>query len=702
MSENPLETALRFHQAGNLAEAGRLYSDILRADPRHLEALYRLALLQFQSGRFSDAEGLFAAAIRFYSDIPELFYGRGCALQAMRRFEEALASFARALVLRPNYVEARNNRGVTLLKMKRYQEALATFDMLTASDDYGRALILNNRAAALLGLKRFSEALDCSEKSLALKPDQAQSLSTYAAALSMLGRHDEALASYDKSLALDPSNPEVRNSRADMLVMLRRFEAAMGDYERLLREGYDVEYVRGNLAICRMHCCDWRELATLKSGMETGLQAGRAVLQPFGSLMLTESASDQLKSARIWVADRFPKQPPLYKGERYNHERIRVAYVSGDFRNHPVASLMADVLESHDRSRVEIVAMSFGLNDGSAMRGRLKKAFDRFIDIEGMGDQDAAQTLKEMEIDIAIDLSGYTGASRSTIFAMRPAPIQVNYLGYPGTLGADYIDYIIADRIVVPEQHQPFYAEKVVYLPGSCHPSGSRPIAASAPSRADAGLLETGFVFCCFNNSYKFTPEMFDIWMRLLKTVDGSVLWLSEPNAAASSNLRREAEARGIASDRLVFAPFLPTIDEHLARLKLADLFLDTLPYNAHTTASDALKMGVPVLTTPGATFAGRVAASLLHAVGLPELIAPSLSEYEALALKLAREPEALALLTSKLEQNRRTSPLFDATRHSRDLEAAFAAMYERFRQGAAPGPIVIGKSPVAGSSGFA
>jgi predicted O-linked N-acetylglucosamine transferase (SPINDLY family) len=694
MNQTLLDAALRSHRAGNLAEAGRLYSEILRADPRHLEALYRFALLHFQIGRFADSERLFSVAIRFYPDVPELFYGRGCTLQALRRFEEALASFARALVLRPNYIEARNNKGVTLLKMKRYQEAFAAFDMLSANDDYGRALILNNRAAALLGLGRYGEALDCSEKSLALKPDQAQSLSTYAAALGMLGRHDDALASYEKSLALDPTNPEVRNSRADMLVMLKRFDAAMADYERLLQDGFDVEYIQGNLAICRLHCCDWHDLDGLKSGIDAGLKAGRAVLQPFGSLMLTNSPGDQLRSAKIWVADRFPKQPALTSGERHTHERIRVAYVSGDFRDHPVATLLADVFESHDRSRFETIAVSFGLDDQSATRKRLKTAFDRFIDIEGMSDLDAARMLKDMEVDIAVDLAGYTGASRGAIFAMKPAPVQVNYLGYPGTLGTDRIDYIIADRTVIPEQHRSSYAENIVVLPDTCHPAQLPKIAASTPARTDAGLPETGFVFACFNNSYKFNPETFDIWMRLLKGVDGSVLWLSEPNTAAKHNLRREAESRGLSPERLVFAPFLPAIDEHLARLKLADLFLDTLPYNAHTTASDALKVGVPVLTSPGETFAGRVAASLLQAVGLPELIAPSLSEYESLALKLAREPDVLARLRAKLEKARGTSPLFDVVRYTRHLEAAFAEMHERFQRGDVPGPIEVTPIP--------
>lgn len=688
MSEGLYETAVRLHQAGNLTEAGRLYSDVLRADPTHIDALYRLALLHLQSGRFRDSEQLFAVAIRLNQQVPELFYGRGCAQQSMQRYEESLASFARALALRPNYIEARNNRGVTLLKMKRYQDALATFEMLNATDDHGRSLIFNNRAAALLGLKRHGEALQCAEASLALKPDQPTALSTLAAVLAALGRYDDALARYDRSLALDPANPEVRNSRADMLLMLRRFEEAMADYERLMQAGYDFEYTLGNLAICRAHCCDWRDLALLKRDIEAGLRVGRRVLQPFGSLMLMNSPADQLQSARIWVADKFPPQPALYRGERYAHDRIRVAYVSGDLKAHPIASLMADVFDRHDRVRFETTAMSFGLDDGSAMRSRLKKAFDRFIDIEGMGDLDAARALKELEIDIAVDLTGFTGASRSAIFANRPAPIQVNFLGYPGTMGADYIDYIIADPIVIPEPRQSLYAETVVYLPDSYQPNGMRPVAAPMPARADVGLPESSFVFCSFNNSYKITPEIFAVWMRLLKAVPGSVLWLLEDNGAASRHLRREAQA-SVSPERLVFAPRVSQ-DEHLARHGLASLFLDTLPYNAHTTASDALKMGVPVLTVEGTTFAGRVAASLLHAAGLSELVTASLEEYEAMALKLAREPEALGVLRSKLEAARAVSPLFDTARYTQGLEAAFSAMYDRFRQGVPPGPITV------------
>ena len=339
---------------------------------------------------------------------------------------------------------------------------------------------------------------------------------------------------------------------------------------------------------------------------------------------------------------------------------------------------MAGVFEHHDRTKFETIAIAFLKDNTTAMRRRLKSAFHRFIEVQEQSDAEVAELLRRMEVDIAVDLMGFTGECRPGILAFRPAPVQVNYLGFPGTMGADYIDAIIADRTVIPEESVGDYSEAVVYLPDTYLPNdATRRIAERTPTRSEAGLPEKGFVFCSFNNSYKFTPELFDIWMRLLLAVEGSVLWVPEVNAAAVRNLRREAASRGIDEKRLVFAPFLSSAEDHLARLRLADLFLDTLPYNAHTTAADALWAGLPVLTTPGSTFAGRVAASLINAIGLPEMIAPSLETYEATALQLARDRTALAEIKAKLQRNRGTYALFDTARFTRNLETAYANLYE-------------------------
>ena len=360
--------------------------------------------------------------------------------------------------------------------------------------------------------------------------------------------------------------------------------------------------------------------------------------------------------------------------------------MSADLREHPVAHLISGMFERHDRSRFETIAISSGDDKPSPIRDRLKRSFDRFFDVNAMSDREVAKLIRELEVDIAVDLNGFTDGSRPDVFAYKPAPVQVNYLGYAGTLGQDYCDYIIADRFVIPEESRGDYAEKVVYLPDSFMVNDAgRKISAQTPSRAEAGLPEKGFVFCCFNNAYKITPDVFDVWMRLLGQVDGSVLWLSRANVHTLSNLRREAQARGIAADRLVFAPRLPLNEDHLARVRLADLFLDTLYYNAHTTAADALWAGVPVLTCPGATFASRVAGSLLGAVALPELITTSPQEYETLALGLARDPARLAALRQRLARNRDACPLFDTDRFTRHIEAAYARMWQRTKRGERP-----------------
>jgi predicted O-linked N-acetylglucosamine transferase (SPINDLY family) len=412
-------------------------------------------------------------------------------------------------------------------------------------------------------------------------------------------------------------------------------------------------------------------------------------------LNMADSAAARLQCAVTFNRDKYPAaSEPLWRGERYAHDRIRVAYLSADFRQHPMAYSMAGVFDAHDRSRFKTIAISFGPDSQDPVRRRLETAFDCFRDVRTMVDRDIARLLRELEVDIAVDLMGYTNNSRPGVLAFRPAPVQVNYIGFAGTLGAEYIDYLIADRFVVPEVAQASYAEQVVYLPDTYWPTDDRvEVGEPGLGRAESGLPEDGFVFCCFNQNYKIAPPVFEVWMNLLRQVDGSVLWLVRDNADAERNLRQQAEDRGIVPQRLVFAPRV-SIEEYLARFRLADLFLDTLPFNAHTTAADALWAGLPLVTCPGSSFAARVAGSLLTAVGLPELITTSLPEYEALALSLAREPERLTGIRAKLVRNRGTFPLFDTNRFTRHIESAYRTMWERYQQGEPPAGFAVAPLP--------
>jgi protein O-GlcNAc transferase len=396
------------------------------------------------------------------------------------------------------------------------------------------------------------------------------------------------------------------------------------------------------------------------------------VIQPFVLMGYGDDAALQLRCAESLVRRFVPQRPALRDVRRYGHERVRLAYLSADFHQHPTARLMVELFERHDRSRFEVTAIAFGPDDGSPLRARLKKAFDRFEDVRGKSDAEVARMLRALEIDIAVDLNGHTAEGRPGIFAWRPAPVQVNYLVYPGTTGADFMDVILADRIALPADQQANMREKIVHLPDSYQANDATRIVPPPPSRTEAGLPDNGFVFCCFNNSWKLTAPMFDIWMRLLTQTDGSILWLLDgPHA---DNLRKEAKARGVDPARLVFAPKLPA-EQHLARHQLADLFLDTLPYNAHTTCSDALWAGLPMVTCYGKAFPGRVAASLLKAIGLPELVTATPQLYEALALELAQNPALLKATKDKLARNRITTPLFDSERFRKNIEAAYEAM---------------------------
>lgn len=706
-------------QKGNAATAEAFFSQAIRINPSDALAHSNLGNVLLALGRPQEALAAYDRALGLKPDFAGACNGRGNALLELGRPREAIASYDRAVALQPDYAEALNNRGNVLLGLKRAEEALADYDLalalhpdyldaingrgnvLLALDRpeealaaYHRALQLQpasleafiSRGNVLLRLKRLPEALASYEGALAIKPDYPEALYNRGNVLLELKRRDEALASYDRALAIRPDYADALYNRGGLLIDLRRFDDAARCYARLLEVAPGYDYALGYLLYAQLLCCDWAQYAHNVEKFDQWIREGKRAGRPFVSLIVSKRAADQLQCARRYVAEEHPAvAPPIWRGERYGHDRIRLAYVSFDFREQLLAYQIAGVIEHHDRTRIETTAISLHPRVRGGIQDRLRNAFERFVDVSNESDSGVAHLLRELEIDIALDLMGHTRGSRLGIFARRPAPLQVNF-NCPGTTGADYIDYIITDRIVVPPEHHPHYAEKVVYLPHTFQPNDSRrAVGGRTPTRAEAGLPEKGFVFCSFNTSYKFRPEMFDVWMRLLRKIEGSVLWLSSTGPAVAGNLRREAGARGVNPERLIFAPRVERMEDHLARQGLADLFLDTLPYNAQTTASDALWSGLPVLTCLGEALPGRVAASVLSAIGMPELITRSLEEYEALATLLAREPWRLRQVRARLADHRQTAPLFDTARYTRHLEAAFEQMWQMHERGEPP-----------------
>ncbi len=696
------------------------YDRALVVQPEMIAAMINRAMALAALQRLDDAIAGYDRALAIQPGNAWALTYRGLAQRGLGKPEKALADYDRALALDPAHVEAQYNRGVAMLDLQRAAEALAAFEAVMHAY-HGNAEMLNNRGVALWNLKRPAEALESYERALAIEPNFTEVWGNRGLALRDLMRYEEAIASFDQVLRLEPRNAVAWNSRANVLRdtkdyagaienysralemrpdyaeamvnrgyaywALKQYDAGMADVERGLAIDPDHPYGRGELLHVRMYSADWHDFVERKAELERLVRAGERAVQPFIFQAIAETPADAQACSRIWTDDKYPQIPSAAHDAalRKGREKIRIGYLSGEFRDQATAILMAGLYEHHDRDRFEITALDAGLNDNSAMRARLEKSFDRWIDISRLSDQEAAQAIRAAEIDILINLNGYFGASRMGVLAQRPAPVQINYLGFPATLGAPYIDYIVADRIVIPQDEQRFYDEQVVYLPGcyQANDNKGRPIAARS-GRAEAGLPAGGFVFCNFNTAYKLTPESFDIWMRILDRVEDSVLWLLESPAPFADNLRAEAEKRGVAAHRVIFAAELPT-DRHLARLQLADLFLDGLPYNAHTTASDALWAGVPLLTCKGTTFPGRVAASLLTAAGLPELVTETSADFEALAVKLAGDPKALKKLRDKLAKNKNSCALFDTDLFCRNIEAAYRTMWESWLAGEKP-----------------
>jgi predicted O-linked N-acetylglucosamine transferase (SPINDLY family) len=689
-----LAEAVKAYQAARFREASAACRQLLALDRRDIAALHLTGLLALQAGRNDTAVEVLTAAIRVSDQISDLHGALAEALQRLDRLDEAVVHYQRALALDPSYLDALYNYSNVLLKLRRYDDAVTHYDRaLALVPRFAEAF--NNRGHALFELGRPRQALADFEQALAIKPDFAAALANRGTALIEHKQYEEGVASCTAALALNPTETSALANRGNGLFELRRYAEAARDFEGLLAIDPDYPYAAGKALYCRLLSCDWAHYQRDISAIAATVQSGGRAAIPFMFLNMADSAAAHLQCAVTFSRDKYPAAAePLWRGERYAHERIRIAYLSADFRQHPMAYAMAGVFDAHDRSRFETIAISFGPDPQDPVRRRLETAFDCFRDVRTMVNRDIARLLRELEVDIAVDLMGYTNNSRPGILAFRPAPVQVNYIGFAGTFGTEYIDYLIADRFIVPEAAQASYAEQVVYLPDTYWPTDNRVrIGEPRLGRAEAGLPGEGFVFCCFNQNYKIAPPIFDVWMNLLRQVDGSALWLVRDNADAERNLRQQAEKRGIAPQRLVFAPRVP-IDEYLARFRLADLFLDTLPFNAHTTAADALWAGLPLVTCSGSSFAARVAGSLLTAVGLSELIATSLPEYEALALSLAREPEHLAGIRARLAHNRDTFPLFDTNRFTRHIESAYRTMWHRYQNGEPPAGFTVAPLP--------
>ena len=684
---HPNDASIQYNLAKALSDSGNdkdaltHHKKAVALAPNNPEAWLSYGKSASNLGRHDDALACYSSALSLMPDYAEALLNKGATLKELKKYEEAINFAEQALKINPDLAGAWSNKGSALKELKRYDEALAHYDKaLSLKPDYHEAWV--NKGATLHLLKHYDEALAHYDKALSLKPDYAESWSNKALTLNQLKHFDEALAHYDKALSLKPDYAEGWSNKALTLNQLKRYDEVIAHYDKALSLKSDIDWVYGDFFQTKMKICSWSGLAESLEDISKKVAANEKVIIPFPLLALNDDSVLHKKCSEIYIQDKYPLNPilgPLPK--RPKNEKIRIGYFSADFRDHPVSFLTTELYEIHDRSKFEIIAFSFGVDDKSPTRLRLSQAFNQFIDAGNMSEIEIAKLARDLQIDIAVDLGGHTQDSRTGIFANRAAPIQISYIGYLGTMGAEYYDYLLADETIIPDGLQKFYSEKIAYLPSYQANDRKRVISERIFTRQELGLPDHGFIFCCFNNNYKILPATFDGWMRILNAVEGSVLFLYADNEWAKANLIDEASLRGVDSARLVFGGRIPT-EEYLARYRVCDLFLDTFPYNAGTTASDALWAGLPVLSLMGQSFASRVAASLLNAIGLPELITNAQEEYEALAIKLAKNPQKLLDIKLKLANNRLSTPLFDTPLFTKNLETAYIKMYEQYQAG--------------------
>jgi protein O-GlcNAc transferase len=657
---SPLQSAISHYEKGDLSAARTILLEVDRQSPNDFEALRLLGFIAGQEDDFDSAAMYLQKAVGLRPTFVEGWYYLAKSFMALNRPEQSIPAFDRAIGLYPQFFEALHDRGLALFALNRFDAAIASFQHACSVNPMS-AEAWTNMAVVFRCKNDIDHAIECYQRALQLSPGNTFTLYKLGTAYSIKGRHRDAVETFASVLAINP----------------------------------DAEYAKGFLFSSRLFNGDWSTFHADKESLHKGIREGKRESTPFVALAMSGSPEEHLKVARRFVEENpapvvIPeRQAPDAEGGA-KEGRATIAYLSADFYGHATAVLMLDVIKKHDRNRFKIVAISFGPDRPGALTDEIRAAFDQFIDVRSQSDTEVAERMRDIGVDIAVDLKGYTHDSRPGILSFRPAPIQVNYLGYPGTMGVDYMDYLIADRFVIPDGEEQFYSEAIVVLPDSYQPNGKNRVAVNRDlSRAECGLPADGIVFCSFNSPYKNNPIMFDIWMDLLVAVDASVLWLFSLSEVFEHNIKAEAQRRGVHPERLIFAHHVP-LPEHLHRIGLADIFLDSLPYGAHTTASDALWANVPVVTCVGTAFPGRVGQSLLEAIEMPELIAHTLADYYALALSLATDKKLLHETRQKLAAKVKTAPLFDSDRYTAHLEQAFEAMLQKHGSGQPASKIVV------------
>ena len=708
-----LSQAIKAFEEGNFARADSILRKIIQIDSNNLLALHALGLIKVSQSKFKEAAELLTKAARINpneasiqynlakalidsgsdkASLPhhkkavelaptnsEAWFNYGRATFNLKLHGESLIHYSQAIRLRPDFADAWYNKAIALFELHRYEDAISDYEkVISLRPDHYKALV--NKSIALNDLKRYEEALTHYDRALNLKPEYAEAWSNKGITLHDLKRYDEALLHYEQALNLNPEYAEAWSNKAVTLNNLKRYDEALLHYEQALILNPNMDWVYGHFLHLKMKICSWDDFQMNLEKLIKNVLAYKKTTPPFAFLSLTDDLLLHRHCAEVFAQIEYPFNPnvdPILN--RSKGSKIKIGYFSADFNTHPVSFLTAELFELHDRQQFEIIAFSLAPSDGSPMRLRLTQSFDQFFDVSRMSDQAIVGLSRELSIDIAVDLGGYTADSRTGIFASRAAPIQVSYIGYLGTMGTRYIDYLIADKTIVPQDSEPLYAEKIVFLPSYQVNDSRRKIAEKIFTREELGLPKNGFVFCCFNNNYKILPATFQSWMNILHAVEGSVLFLYADNQWAKTNLQKEAESRNIDPKRLVFGGHLPH-DEYLSRYQICDLFLDTAPYNAGTTASDALWTGLPVLTLIGKSFASRMGASLLNAINLSELITTTQTEYENKAIHLGKNPHEYAIIKQKLSENRLTTLLFNTRSFTNNLETFYKEAMDSYQ----------------------